>query len=346
MSKADVLSPAEGESACHYVADQIRSELGLHLPVHAVSVKSGYTELFDRWLEAEIVPLYGRHAELARQSLNRKIGALRWGVEAALKTRLRRAGAGYATPIEIEPAKLRDLEIVLRTASGKISEARTKCVNMSDAFRECGGEIVRIAAASLIDEAAAGRNRASVKSKLERTAAEGVSQIVTAIEEAVRAAENALGRTAEGLRREDRPQGNELIGVMSNLPRFDLGSLEISLSSPGSALWGRRWAVRRIRKRIEEQAGTQIDEAVRVYARVMEAWVRKTFTELQERFDSYADAYRAQLERLDRAPPRKEPCHARSTCAARSGRPESWRRRFHPGPWAPERFPWNSTGVP
>jgi hypothetical protein len=31
---------------------------------------------------------------------------------------------------------------------------------------------------------------------------------------------------------------------------------------------------------------------------VLQAWVRKTFSELQERFDSYAGEYRAQLDRL------------------------------------------------
>ena len=46
------------------------------------------------------------------------------------------------------------------------------------------------------------------------------------------------------------------------------------------------------------QAGKEIADAVGIYARVLQAWVRKTFTELQERFDSYADAYRAHLDRL------------------------------------------------
>ena len=51
-------------------------------------------------------------------------------------------------------------------------------------------------------------------------------------------------------------------------------------------------------RRIRGQFGRQIEDGVSVWARVVRAWVRKTFTELQERFDSYADAYRAQLSRL------------------------------------------------
>ncbi|HUO30634.1 MAG TPA: dynamin family protein, partial [Bryobacteraceae bacterium] len=91
LSKADLLAPADRDLALQYVAGHIRSDLGFELPVHAISIKEGSSHLLEKWLDAEILPLYDRHAELARQSLNRKIGALRLGVEAALKTRLKRS---------------------------------------------------------------------------------------------------------------------------------------------------------------------------------------------------------------------------------------------------------------
>jgi hypothetical protein len=53
-----------------------------------------------------------------------------------------------------------------------------------------------------------------------------------------------------------------------------------------------------VERRIRAQAGNQIAELVGIYARVLQAWVRKSFSELQERFDSYAGEYRAQLNRL------------------------------------------------
>jgi hypothetical protein len=49
---------------------------------------------------------------------------------------------------------------------------------------------------------------------------------------------------------------------------------------------------------VRGRAGALIDEAVRTYARVLQSWVRKAFGEIQARFDSYADTYRAQLSRL------------------------------------------------
>jgi hypothetical protein len=42
-------------------------------------------------------------------------------------------------------------------------------------------------------------------------------------------------------------------------------------------------------------AGERIKESFGVYASVLEAWIRRVSAELQLRFNSYADSYRAQL---------------------------------------------------
>jgi GTP-binding protein EngB required for normal cell division len=302
LSKADLLAPADRDRALQYVAGHIRSDLGLDLPVHAISIKvdhsAEYSGLLEKWLDTEILPLYDRHAELARQSLNRKIGALRLGVEAALNARLKRPGRAA----RIEISKVRDLEMELRTASGKISQARTACIDTTDAFRECADGVIRATAISLIEAWTAGTTAASeslVKNKLEQAAAEPAAQIASAIQEAARNAGSVLAKAAMTLELENRPEQDELLDVLKNMPRFDLGNLEIEVGpSAVASLLGRRWAAARVERRIKSQAGSQIGDAVGIYARVLQAWVRKTFAELQEQFDSYAGAYRAHLERL------------------------------------------------
>ena len=297
LSKADVLAPADRDRAVQYVAGHIRSDLGLELPVHAISIKVGYTDLLEKWLDNEILPLYDRHAELARQSLNRKIGALRLGVEAALKTRLKRSGPG------IDIGKLRDLETDLRTAAGKIAEARTQCLDLTDALREYSDDFIRTVATNLIDAwdsaapATGGEHR--IKSMLEVAAAEPAARIASAIQGAARNAGSVLARTATAIEIENRPAQDELLDVLKNMPRFDLGNIEVEVR-PGkvAALLGRQWAAARVERRISSQAGKQIADAVAIYARVLQAWVRKTFAELQQQFDSYAGAYRAHLDRL------------------------------------------------
>ena len=146
-----------------------------------------------------------------------------------------------------------------------------------------------------------------VKKKLEQAAAEPASQIASAIQQVARDAGSALAKAALALDLANQPERDELLDVLKNMPRFDLGNLEIEVRpSAVASLLGRRWAAARVERRIRSQAGSQIAEAVGIYARVLQAWVRKTFAELQEQFDSYADGYRAHLDRLTADRPEAE----------------------------------------
>ena len=303
LSKADLLAPEDRERARQYVTDHIHTDLGLNLPVSVVSVREGFTDLLDVWLETEILPLYDRHAQLAQQSLNRKIGALRLGVEATLKARLHRAAPGAQPSGECDARKLRDLETELRTAAGKIAEARTESVNMTDALRQRGEAVIGETAKKVLDGwAAADANSAGpilIRTTLEQVAGEIAAQIPSLIQRTAASAGRTLVRVAKAIKLENRPDEEELLDVIKNMPRFDLGNLNIEVAPSRLALvLGRQCAIRRLEARIHSEAGQTIGNAVEIYARVTQAWVRKTFAELQERFDSYADVYRAQLDRL------------------------------------------------
>ena len=296
LSKADLLDPADRERALQYVAGHIRSDLGSELPVHAISIKAECSGTIEEWLDSQILPLYDRHAELARQSLNRKIGALRLGVEAAIKARLKRSEA------RMDIARLRDLEAELRMAAGGISQARTACLDAAEALRACADGFIRTAANGLLeawDSGERGTGRDLAGSKLEQAAAEPVARIASAIREAARHAAGVLAKTAMAIEIGNGPEQDELLDVMKNMPRFDLASLEIEIRpSRLASLLGRQWAAARVERRIGSLAGGRISDAVEIYARLLQSWVRRTFAELQERFDSYADAYRAHLDRL------------------------------------------------
>jgi hypothetical protein len=159
--------------------------------------------------------------------------------------------------------------------------------------------------ASATGESATGERL--VKNQLEQAAAEPASQIASAIQQVARDAGSALAKAAMALDLANRPERDELLDVLKNMPRFDLGNLEIEVRpSAVASLLGRRWAAASVERRIRSQAGSQIADAVGIYARVLQAWVRKTFAELQEQFDSYADGYRAHLDRLTADRPEAE----------------------------------------
>lgn len=233
LSKADLLAEKDRERALQYVAQHLRSDLGLELPVHAVSTRSGHGGLFERWLASEILPLYDRHAERARQSLNRKIGALRLGVEAALQARL-----GRPRPVTLDEGSVRDLETALRTASGTIAQARTRCLEIADMVRESADGLIRTAVNDLVE---AGRARAGaapgdlVQASLEQAVAEPAARIASAIQEAARHAGGVLTKAAAALGLDDRPEQDELLDVLKNMPRFELGGLVVNCGSCGAA---------------------------------------------------------------------------------------------------------------
>jgi hypothetical protein len=133
---------------------------------------------------------------------------------------------------------------------------------------------------------------------VEEAAAERAAEIVSAIEDAARSAAGVLAKAATALELDNRPEPDELLEVLKNMPRLDLGSIELDIGTgDATSLFGRRWASARLERRIRSQAGKEIADALAIHARLLRAWVTRTFVELQERFDSYAGAYRAQLDR-------------------------------------------------
>jgi hypothetical protein len=97
----------------------------------------------------------------------------------------------------------------------------------------------------------------------------------------------------------DGPDKNELTAVLTGMPRLDLGNLSIDFRINDLVLrMSRGWAKRRLARTLWRQAGPDIAAAFSTHGKLLEAWIRRTFADLEARFDSYADAYRAQMDRL------------------------------------------------
>jgi hypothetical protein len=108
----------------------------------------------------------------------------------------------------------------------------------------------------------------------------------------------ALQQAAQQLNVAEIPQGEEFAQALREMPQLDLGgetplfkrSPFVSVAAP--------LVKARVERRLNHLFGPRIREAFRSYRRLLEAWVRRASAEIQARFDSYADAYRAQLDRL------------------------------------------------
>ncbi len=299
LSKADLLVPEDRDRSLKYISGQVESQLGLKVSIQPVSIKDSHAKLLDQWFLREIQPLYAKHQELAQESLRRKIGALHESVEAALKVQLELSEKGANQDKE----RLRTAETQLRRVAGKFEDVNSFCLKASDTIHDWGEVAISRAASAVasqwLDKAMKDTDVGELVSRsLAETATVGANQIFEKLQEFGRDLSGALAGAASALEAKDPPGAEELTSVVKEMPRFDAGPLDVGLQKDFLAVLGRGLTERRVKGNLREQIGSAVDEAFQRYGRMLELWTRRTMAELQRRFDSHADAYRAQLERL------------------------------------------------
>ena len=305
LSKADLLVQEDRERSLEYISRQVESQLGLKISVQPVSIKDSHAKLLDYWFLREIQPLYAKHQQLAQESFRRKIGALRESVEAALKVQLELSEKGTKQ----DGQRLRSAETQLRKAAGKFEEVNSFCLKASDTIHDWGEVAISRAASAVAGqwlnksaekEAVIGE---LVSHSLNETAAVGANQIFEKLQEFACTLWEGLDHAARVLEVTTPPGKDELTSLLKEMPRLDAGPLSVSLQKDLLVVLGKGLTEARVKKKLRDQIGPGVDEAFQRYGRMLELWIRRTMAELQRRFDSHADAYRAQLERFSAAQP-------------------------------------------
>ncbi|MGA3026316.1 MAG: dynamin family protein [Bryobacteraceae bacterium] len=297
LSKVDLLRPDEQREVADYVSRQLRLQLGLEIPVHPISVMDNYAHLLDSWFLDEIAPLYEKHQQLRQESLQRKIGLLREAVEQTLQAAIQRAGSRIA-PADAEA--LRDAEKELRSAAGLFTEAESRCLAMSDEIRDLRPVAVAWAASRLIEcwnRGEAGSEAATVGLAVNEVATEFGSRIVTALHELAGQLADALRKTAAALGGDDAASRDELLALIRETPRIDLGDFKLAVNRPFWSFLGERITRVSVKRRLDAVTGNRLDIAFTSFGRLFLAWLRTVLSQMRILFDSHAEAWRAQLRR-------------------------------------------------
>ncbi|HUY13738.1 MAG TPA: dynamin family protein [Terriglobia bacterium] len=299
LSKADLLQHEDRQRSVKYISGQIKSQLEIELSVWPVSTQGEDARLLDEWFTCEIQPLFERHQELARQSLRRKIAALRDSVEATLKIRVEITGK--------DPRKsskqAREAQAQLRRAAGKFEESNSFCLKASDEIRNMSEVAFARAALEIArlwfnPDGVKADERDAVARHLIVTASEGANQIFERLQGLARDLSHALSNAGRVLEAEDLPDEEELVSLVKEMPRLDPGPVEIRIQRDWLTIFGKNITKGRIGKKLRQQVGQKAGEAFQSYGRLLESWSRKMLAELHRHFDAHADGYRAQLERL------------------------------------------------
>jgi GTP-binding protein EngB required for normal cell division len=290
VSKSDLVGPQERAKLIEYIQAQLRGELGMVLPVHAVSVLGDDATLLDDWFDRELTPLLDRSRELAARSLRLKIADLRDAVIAVLEAlRGRRHGPA-------DEQNLAEIGEQLESADAAIRAAR------SSAWRWTDRDGVLVDAA--IDEAARTMVHGAPVAKPVSDALQSVlAERSQSALRSVQSLQRKLGSTIERLRATPLGTGldpSAVTGlVISGLPDVDLSQFNSNGEAPRSWWSGLapNLAERTVNRSIRKRFGPSISHHVMQYDRQLRLWLGQAIEQLVDAYEAQAGVVREQLRR-------------------------------------------------
>jgi GTP-binding protein EngB required for normal cell division len=298
LSKADLLAEADLQRVAANVETQVENELGIKIHVQPVSALPNYSRLLDQFFEQHLLPRFNEARKLRQASVARKIGALRESVIAALDTSLQR-GKRQALPANDG----NEIEARLRHISGEIGEQRTR---LDQAFLELGerpeiilAELANLAADRICSGASSQIDSATLAEWTSETIQKQVDHALVNTGRALTDAVKGLRESAEEIARSDMPTEEEAETLLRNVPRFEMASVPPHIGASFWKWFGRKSAIALARRSVRRALGESFKDELHRYGRALSQWGEHASRRMQTFVGSYADAYRAQLRRMN-----------------------------------------------
>jgi GTP-binding protein EngB required for normal cell division/uncharacterized protein YukE len=296
LSKSDLLAEGDLHRTITYIEEQLRQELGITVHVHAVSALPASGALLDHFFERELLPRFEKAQSLREASVARKIGALRDSVIAALETVADRHGR------KKPPVVPSGVEAQLRVVTGQIGEMMT---SLDHAFLEFG-ESPDAVLGKVVDQALAwirsnpGSSVAALQvsewihDAVQKFVAQQVERLRAAMEHAVR----TLRQAAEELRSNEAPVPADFENLLRDVPRFELAALPPETNAGRWRWMGDRVIRSTIASSLRQSIGSDLRNELHLYGYSLRQWSEQAIRKAVALVNSYADTYRAQIQRL------------------------------------------------
>lgn len=297
LSKADLLTEIDLGRVASYVEAEVQNELGLKVHVHPVSALPDHSQLLNKFFERELLPRFNQARTLREASVARKIGVLRESVVAALETSLQHERRETLPRIDNQ-----EIEARLRHISGEIGQQRT---HLDRAFLELGerpavilDKLAEIAATHICSAAANRIDPPVLADWTNGVIQKHVDRALARTRAAISDAIDGLREIAGEITRSDMPSHEEADVLLRNAPRFEMAAMP---GSAGAGIWrwlGRKAAATLARHSLEHALGESFKVELHRYGGALRQWSEHTTRRMQAFVNSYADAYRAQLNRM------------------------------------------------
>ena len=297
LSKADLLREPDIHRVGSYIETQVQNELGIEVHVHPVSALPSYSALLDRLLEHELLPRFHEARSLRQASAARKIGALRESVIAALATSLQ-----HGKRESVPSSDGKEIEAKLRHISGEVGEQRT---HLDHAFLELGespeaiiSELAELTALRICSGANKHIDSPVLVEWTSDLIQKRVDRVLAGTRGVLRGAVDGLKEIAMEMTRSDVPSEAEAELLLRDAPRFETASIQ---NSVGAAHWswlGHRTAKAIARRSLDNALGESFKGELHRYGLALRQWSDHAARRIEALVSSYADAYRAQLNRM------------------------------------------------
>jgi GTP-binding protein EngB required for normal cell division len=295
ISKADLFSVADRERMIEYVKTNLRNQLQVEAPVHALSVFGADSALCDRWFESELRPFLTQHHEFAIASQKRKIGALREAVMGALERRLQAESGAISADNAMSTNEVTE---ALRNGDRILERAQGEAFFLTRKIAKMQSEVIDAAAQKIAAELVDSDNveAASIFAETLTTAlTEPVGGILRSIEqtrdtlaEAMHVAASVIGRgTPDEL---PKPSG---------MPMLDVSEIskKIVIEKPAVlSLLGKGMLTSHVRRKLETEYDRALLEFLSLYANRLRRWMEQSVYALRNAFAASADMHRSQFE--------------------------------------------------
>ncbi|MGC2401477.1 MAG: dynamin family protein [Acidobacteriaceae bacterium] len=297
LSKSDLLANGDLHRTTSYIEAQLKHELHITAAVHPVSALGTYQVLLDQFFERELFPRFEKARSLREASTTRKIGAMREAIMAALDANLERKKRGMPRK-STTPS---DLESVLRVVTGEVGEQRTL---LDHAFRTLGETpdaiLEAVANQATCFVRTAPRNQLPAL-QLSEWIHEAINGSIQPSMEHLRTVGNLaverLQQIATEMGRSDAPSQGDFEAILRNMPRFEMATLPKSLEGGSWKIWGKRILHARIKASLRASIGSHLENELHMYGMALSQWSDQIVRKLELLVNSYADAYRMQIQR-------------------------------------------------
>ncbi len=298
LSKADLLREGDLHRVTEYIQAQLRDQLGINTQIHPVSSLPQYSPLLDQFFERELYPRFEQARSLREASVARKIGALRDSVIAALETSLHREKRGREGGNAMDA---QDVEARLRRINGEIGEQRTL---LSQAFFELGERpetTVAELAEMITMRITAGEKRHFTPFEISEWTHDAVQrrvdQAITQARSSLMRAVDTLTEIARQMSRSDVPSIEDAELLLREVPRFEIEVIPVKIYGARWKWMGRSIVRGLVKNSLSEHLGPLLKEELHKYERALDLWTEQTSRKMVAFVNSFADAYRAQLNR-------------------------------------------------